>query len=54
MKRDIQNDMQHVNVNVDQVQVFLTINNVGAKINADVNAKNILIKMYAIKDSFGI
>ena len=40
MKRGIQNGMKRVNVNVDQMQVFVTINNVGTKINADVNAKN--------------
>ena len=36
------------------MQVFLTINKIGTKINADVNAKNLLIKVYAIKDLFGI
>ena len=36
------------------MQVFVTINNVGTKINADVNAKNWLIKVYAIKDLFEI
>ena len=40
MKRGIQNGMKLVNVNVDQMQVFVTISNVGTKINADVNAKN--------------
>ena len=29
-------------------------NNVGTKINTDVNTKNWLIKVYAIKDLFGI
>ena len=36
------------------MQVFVIINNVGTKINADVNAKNWLIKMYAITHIFGI
>ena len=40
MKGGNQNGMKRVNVNVEQMQVFVTINNVGAKINADVNAKN--------------
>ena len=40
MKQDIQNGMKLVNVNVDQMQLFVIINNVGIKINADVNAKN--------------
>ena len=36
------------------MQVSATINNVGTKINTDVNAKNLLIKVYPIKDLFGI
>ena len=40
MKQDIQNDMKLVNVNVDQMQVFVIINKDGMKINADVNVKN--------------
>ena len=40
MKHDTQNDMNHVNVNVDQIQVFVIINKGGIKINASVNAKN--------------
>ena len=40
MKRDTQNSMSLVNVNVDQMQVFAKINNVGKMINADVNAKD--------------
>ena len=46
--------MKHVSVNVDLTVVFVVINNVGMMINADVNAKNWLIKAYAIKDLFGI
>ena len=40
MKQDFQNDMKHVNVNVDQMQVFVIINNAGIVINVDVNVKN--------------
>ena len=36
------------------MQVFVIIKNVGMMINAGVNAKNWLIKAYAIKDLFGI
>ena len=42
------------NVNVDLTVVFVIINNVGIMINALVNAKNWLIKAYAIKDLFAI
>ena len=35
--------MKLVNVNIDLIQVFLIINNVGIMINADVNAKNRLL-----------
>ena len=40
MKQDIQDNIKLVNVNVDQMQVFVIISNVGIKINADVNVKN--------------
>ena len=40
MKRDIYNGMKRVNVNVDLMQVFVTINNAGMKINVGVNVKN--------------
>ena len=40
MKRGMQNGTKLVNVNVDYIQVFVTINNVGTKINADAKAKN--------------
>ena len=40
MKQDMQNGMKLVSVNVDQMQVFVTINKDGMKINAVVNAKN--------------
>ena len=46
--------MKLLSVNVDYMQVFLIINNVGIRINAGVNAKNLLIKVYLIKDSFEI
>ena len=54
MKHDTQNGMKHVDMNVDLMQVFVIISNVGMMINAGVNAKNWLIKTYAIKDLFGI
>ena len=40
MKQGIQNGIKLVNVKVDQMQVFVTVNNAGIKINVDVNAKN--------------
>ena len=40
MKQDIYLGMKLVNVNVDYMQVFVMINNVGIMLNADVNAKN--------------
>ena len=36
------------------MQLFAIIINVGIKTNADVNAKNWLIKVHVIKDIFGI
>ena len=45
---------KNINVSVDQMQLFLIINKNGIKINADVNAKNYLIKEHTIKDLFGI
>ena len=36
------------------MQVFVIINNVGTEINVDVNVKNSLTKVNAIKDLFGI
>ena len=32
--------MKHVNGNVDQMQLFVIINNVGIKTNTDVNVRN--------------
>ena len=46
--------MKLVNVNVDQMQMFLIINNVEIKINADVNVKNQLTNEYVVKNLFGI
>ena len=40
MKQDTQHDMKRVNANVDQMAVFVIINNVEMMINAGVNAKN--------------
>ena len=40
MKQDIQNIVKIEGVNVDWMQVFVIINNVGIQINVDVNAKN--------------
>ena len=55
MKQDIYLDMRLVYVNVDYMQVFLIIKNVGIMIIADVNAKNNwLIKVGVIIDLFGI
>ena len=40
MKQGTQNVMKLVNENVDQMQMIETINNVGMKINTEVNVKN--------------
>ena len=40
MKQDIQNSIKLVYVNLDYMQLNLIINNVGIKINVDVNVKN--------------
>ena len=40
MKQNLQNGMTYVNVSVNLEKMFVIINNVGIKINADVNAKN--------------
>ena len=40
MKKDTQNGMKRAGVNIDQMQAFVTINNVGIIINASVNANN--------------
>ena len=40
MKQDLQNDINRVNVSVNLEKIFAIINNVGIKVNADVNVKN--------------
>ena len=40
MKQDIYLGMKLVNVNVDQIQVFVIINNAGIMINANENVEN--------------
>ena len=40
MKRRIQNDINHVSAYVDQMQLFVIINNDRIKKNVDVNVKN--------------
>ena len=40
MKQDIQNDIRLLNADVDQIQMFVTINNVGIKISVDENVRN--------------
>ena len=40
MKQNTKNSMRHININVDQMQMFVIINKDGIKINADANAKN--------------
>ena len=46
--------MKPVSANVNYMAAFLIINNFAMKINVGVNAKNQLIKVYVIKDQFGI
>ena len=43
-----------VSVYVDQMELFVVINNTGMKIDADVNVKNQLIKVHVTKNLFGI
>ena len=40
MKQGTKNGTKRVSVNVDWIQVFVIINNVGMMINVDVNVKN--------------
>ena len=54
MKRDIYYGMKHVSAFVRQMELFVITNNVGMKINVGANVKNQLIKVYGIKDLFGI
>ena len=46
--------MRLVDANVDKMQVFVTINNVGIVINAGVNVMNFLLKVGVMIDLFGI
>ena len=39
-KKKTQNGMKRVRINVDQMQAFVIINNVGMMINVGVNANN--------------
>ena len=54
MKHVIQNDMKIVNVNIDQMQVFVMINSVEITVNANVNPGNYLAKVDVIIDFFAI
>ena len=40
MKRGILNSMIHVSAYVDQIKLFVIVNNNGMKINVDENVKN--------------
>ena len=51
---DVVKDIKLINVNVDEMQVFVIISKVRIKINVDVNVKNWLTKEYVTKDLFGI
>ena len=44
MKRGLQNGMKRVNASVNLEKVFVITNNVGTKINADVNCKELIDK----------
>ena len=46
--------MKLASVNVDKMQAIVIISKGGMMINAGVNAKNWLIKVYVIKALFGI
>ena len=46
--------MKHVNASEDLIAVFVITNNVEMMINAGVYEKNLLIKVYVIKNLFGI
>ena len=51
-EKDTSNDMILLNVNVDLMQVLVTIKKGGIMINAEMNAKNWLVKEYVIKNLF--
>ena len=44
MKRGLQNGMKRVNASVNLEKVFVITNNVGIKINVDVNCKELIDK----------
>ena len=46
--------MKAANLNVNQMQVVVTTNNVAMKMNADMNANNLLTKVYVMQDLFGM
>ena len=46
--------MKFTRLNVDYMQMFVMISNVGIAINTGVNVKNSLIKVGVIMDLFGI
>ena len=49
------NETRHKNgVNIDEMQVFVKINNAGTKINVDVSVIKWLTNVYVIKDLFRI
>ena len=50
MKQDIKNNLKLVNVNVDEMQVFVIINKTGIKISVDLNVVDWLIEEDVIKD----
>ena len=52
MKKGTLNDMILLNVNVDLMQVLVTIKKGEIMINAEMNAKNGLVKEYVIKNLF--
>ena len=54
MKHGTWNGMKRVSVNVDYMQEFVIISNVGVMMNAGVNATNYLIKVYVTENLFGI
>ena len=54
MKQDMYLGMSLVHVNINYMQVFVIINNVGIMINADVNVKNWLTKVDVLMIVFGI
>ena len=51
-EKDTSNDMILLNVNEDLMQVLVTIKKAEIMINAEMNAKNGLVKEYVIKNLF--